>query len=43
MSFIVGYSTLNGDSGVGFSMAWIECYAAISAASTEEVLVVLKW
>ena len=38
-----GSSTLNGDAGVGFSMAWINCYAAIAAISTEEVLGMSNW
>ena len=36
-------STLNGDSGVGFSRAWINCDATISDVSSEYILGMSKW
>ena len=38
-----GYSTFNGDNGVGFSSSWISCDAAIADSSNEEVLGMSKW
>ena len=38
MAVSAGYSSFNGDDGVGFSRAYINCDAAIAATYAEEVL-----
>ena len=43
MAASAGSSTLNGDAGVEFSRSWINCDAAITAASAQEVLGMSKW
>ena len=43
MASMAGYSTLNGGTGVGFYMSWINYDDAISDVSAEEVLGMSKW
>ena len=43
MAGSAGSLTLNGDDGVGFYRAWINCDAEIAAESSEESLVISKW
>ena len=42
MADSAGSSALNGDSGVGFLMAWINCDAAISDTSSKELFGISK-
>ena len=43
MAASAGSSTLNGNAGVGFSRACINCDSSIVSASAEEVLGMSKW
>ena len=43
MADTAGSSTFNCDYGVVFSREWINCGEAITASSTEEVLLMSKW